>query len=209
VGQVKKLQIGLYRQTAFQTFAEAPFRGRKCPRQKKLYCKTKGDDRFLATAGNENAAGVQSGSGPEKAAVMGNISSWGGVFPRNNRSAGKNKSSHTTGGNPWLRAALTECAWAAAAKKGCFLKDKFWRITTKSGGKAPAIVAVAHTVLSLVYEALRTGDPYQEKKVADLNPGQRDRMIRRHVKRLGKLGVTVRSNRFLPGVFARLEARVL
>jgi hypothetical protein len=28
-----------------------------------------------------------------------------------------------------------------------------------------------------VYEALRTGEPYQEKKVADLNPGQRDRMI--------------------------------
>jgi hypothetical protein len=75
------------------------------------------------------------------------ISSWGGVCPGNNRSAGKNKSSHTTGGNPWLRAALTECAWAASAKKECFLKEKFWRITTKSGGKkAPAIVAVAHTV---------------------------------------------------------------
>ena len=79
--------------------------------------------------------------------------------------------------------------------KGCFIKEKFWRITTKSGGKkAPAIVAVAHTVLSLVYEALRTGEPYHEKKVTDLNPGQRDRMIRHHVKRLGKLGVTVRSS---------------
>lgn len=54
-------------------------------------------------------------------------------------------------------------------------------------------MAVAHTVLSLVYEALRTGQPYQEKKVADLNPGQQDRMIRHHVKRLGKLGVKVRS----------------
>jgi hypothetical protein len=48
----------------------------------------------------------------------------------------------------------------AAAKKDCFLKEKFWRITTQSGGKkAPAIVAIAHTVLSLVYEALRTGKP--------------------------------------------------
>ena len=115
--------------------------------------------------------------------------------PGNHRSAGKSKSSHTTGGNRWLRAALRECAWAAAAKKGRFLKEKFWRITTKSGGKkAPAIVAVAHTGLNLVYEALRTGEPYQEKKVADLNPGQRERMIRRHVKRLGKLGVKARSN---------------
>ncbi len=61
------------------------------------------------------------------------LSSWAGVCPGNNRTAGKNKSSHTTGGNPWLRSALTECAWAAASKKNCFLKDKFWRITSKIG----------------------------------------------------------------------------
>ena len=42
---------------------------------------------------------------------------WAGVCPGNNRSAGKSKGSHTTGGNPWLRGALTECAQAAAKKK--------------------------------------------------------------------------------------------
>jgi hypothetical protein len=53
----------------------------------------------------------------------------------------------------------------AAAKKDCFLKEKFWRITTQSGGKkAPAIVAIAHTVLSLVYEALRTGKPMRKER---------------------------------------------
>src|SRR5258707_15466251 len=101
----------------------------------------------------------------------------------------------TTGGNPWLRAALTECAWAAAAKKGCFLKEKFSRITTKSGGKKePAIVAVAHTVLGLVYEALNTGKPYQERQVADLNPGQKGRTLRHPANRLAKLGGTIRGN---------------
>jgi len=65
------------------------------------------------------------------------LSSWAGVCPGNNRSAGKNKSSHTWG-NPWLRSALTECAWAASATKNSSLRDKFWRVTSRSGGqKAP------------------------------------------------------------------------
>ncbi|PYT33497.1 MAG: hypothetical protein DMG58_07210 [Acidobacteria bacterium] len=56
---------------------------------------------------------------------------WAGFCPGNNRSAGKNKSCHSAGGNRWLRSALTECAWAASAKKNCFLREKFWRITTR------------------------------------------------------------------------------
>jgi transposase len=90
------------------------------------------------------------------------FSSWAGVCPGNNRSAGKNKSSHTTGGDPWLRSALTECAWAAANIKTCFLKEKFWRIVTKSGGK----------------------------KWTD---GQKERIIRHYIRRLGKLGVSAHS----------------
>jgi transposase len=119
------------------------------------------------------------------------FSSWAGVCPGNNRSAGKNKSSNTTGGNRWLRSILTECAWAASAKKDCFLKPKFWRITTKSGGKKPpAVMAVAHTLLILIYQVLATGQRYQDKQAPVLNERQKERMIRHHIRRLGKLGVT-------------------
>lgn len=119
------------------------------------------------------------------------LSSWAGVCPGNNRSAGKNKSSDTTGGNRWLRSALTECAWAASVKKDCFLKDKFWRITTKSGGKKPpAVMAVAHTLLILIYQVLATGQRYQDKQAPVLTERQKQRMIRHHIRRLGKLGVT-------------------
>ena len=121
------------------------------------------------------------------------LSSWAGVCPGNNRSAGKNKSSRTTGGNPWLRSALTECAWAAAAKKNCFLKDKFWRITSKSGGKkAPAIVAVAHTLLLLAYQVLQTHQPFEDRTVPPLNERQKQRLIQHHIRRLGKLGIAIR-----------------
>jgi transposase len=121
-----------------------------------------------------------------------NISSWGGVCPGNNRSAGKSKSSHTNKGNPWLRSALTECAQGASKKKDCFLKDKFWRITTKHGGKrAPAVMAVAHDLLRLVFQVLSTGKPYRAKAATPLAPPQRERMIRHHVRRLGRLGIAV------------------
>ena len=127
------------------------------------------------------------------------FSSWAGVCPGNNRSAGKNKSSHTTGGDPWLRSALTECAWAAANIKTCFLKEKFGRIATKSGGKKPpAVVAVAHTLAHLIYEVLATGQPYHDKHGPVLDQRQRERMIRHHVRRLGKLGVSVYSPLPLP-----------
>lgn len=128
------------------------------------------------------------------------LSSWAGVCPGNNRSAGKNRSSRTTGGNPWLRGALTECAWAAAAKKDCFIREKFWRLITKSGGKKTcALIAVAHTMPQLVYEALRTGQPFQDRQAALLPEPQRERLIRHHVRRLGKLGVRVHSLR--PSMF--------
>jgi transposase len=119
------------------------------------------------------------------------LSSWAGVCPGNNRSAGKNKSSDTTGGNRWLRSTLTECAWAASSKKGCFLKEKFWRITTKSGGKKPpAVMAIAHTLLILIYQVLATGKRYQDRQAPVLTEQQKQRIIQHHIRRLGKLGVT-------------------
>lgn len=120
------------------------------------------------------------------------LSSWGGVCPGNNRSAGKSKSSRTTKGNPFLRSALTECAWAAAATKNSFLRDKFWRVTSRSGGKKPpAVVAVAHTLLLLIYHVLNTGEPFTDKTAPATNDKQRERLIRHHVRKLGKLGISI------------------
>jgi transposase len=125
-----------------------------------------------------------------------NFASWAGVCPGNNRSAGKNKSSHTTGGNPWLRSALAECAWAAASTKGCFMKDKFWRIATKSGGKKKAaLVAISHTLLLLIYRVLESGLPYTPRDAPPLSETQKSRLVRHHIRRLGKLGIAVSSCR--------------
>jgi len=53
------------------------------------------------------------------------------------------------------------------------LKEKFWRITTKSRGKKNAVLlAVAHTILQLVYEVLRTGQPYRDRQTPALSGQQ-------------------------------------
>lgn len=128
---------------------------------------------------------------------VGNFSSWAGLCPGNNRSAGKSKSSHTTGGNPWLRSTMVECSWAATMKKDCFLKEKFWRIVSKTREhkKGPALIAVAHTLLRLVYQVLTTKQPYVEHGSPPLDEAQKQRIIRHHVRRLGKLGIAVYSTR--------------
>jgi transposase len=121
------------------------------------------------------------------------LSSWAGVCPGNNRSASKNKGSQTTKGNRWLRGALTECAWGVSGKKNCFLKEKFWRLVTKKQRKPPATMAIAHTLLVLAYQVLKSGKPYQERGLPVIDEKQRDRLICHHVRRLGKLGVRVHS----------------
>lgn len=122
-----------------------------------------------------------------------NLSSWAGVCPGNNRSAGKNKGSKTTKGNRWLRGTLIECAWGASGKKNCFLKQKFWRLATKKQRKPPATMAVAHTLLVLCYQVLKSGRPYKERGLPVMDERQRNRLICHHVRRLGKLGIRVRS----------------
>jgi transposase len=127
------------------------------------------------------------------------LSWWAGVCPGNHRSAGKNKSSHTTGGNPWLRSALTECAWAAAATNNCSLQDKFWRVTSRSGGqKAPALIAVAQVMLTLIYHVLENQQPFQDRKAPPLGELQKQRMIRHPIRRWGKLGVAIPRLAYVP-----------
>ncbi len=100
---------------------------------------------------------------------------------------------------PLAARSVTQCAWAAAATKNCFLRDTFWRLTSNSGGrKAPAIVAVAHVMLVLLYEVLPTPQAFQDRPGPPLNEKQKQRMIHHHIRRLGKLGIGVRCTASLP-----------
>ena len=65
-----------------------------------------------------------------------NLSSWAGVCPGNNESAGKKYSSRITHGNKYLKTTLVEAAWAATrSKQNPVMADKHRRIAARRGKK--------------------------------------------------------------------------
>jgi transposase len=93
--------------------------------------------------------------------TAGHLSSWAGLASGNHESAGKRRTGRTTPGNTWLKTALVQAAWAAFRAKGTHLSRKFRRIAG-SRGKKRAAVAVAHTMLVILYHMLKEETTYQE-----------------------------------------------
>jgi len=89
------------------------------------------------------------------------LSSWAGVCPGNNESAGKKKSGKTQKGNSFLKGALTEAAWAASKTKDTFY-SAFYHNIVRRRGKKRALVALEHRMLIDIYYVLKSGVPYQD-----------------------------------------------
>ena len=89
------------------------------------------------------------------------LSSWAGVSPGNNESAGKKKRSRATPGNKSLKSVLCECAWAASRSRDTRLSAYYWRLV-KRLGKKKALIALAHLILRIIYYVLSTKTPYKE-----------------------------------------------
>jgi transposase len=150
----------------------------------------------LPGIGEISAAALLAETGPDRSVfpMASQLSSWIGVCPGNRISAGKNRSRAIARGNRWARTALVECAWAAAAKKDCYLRERFQRMCAKKGRK-PALIAIAHALAVMIHRTLTTGQPWQEPNRPAADQRKRQRLIRHHVRRLGKLGVAVHSLR--------------
>jgi transposase len=88
------------------------------------------------------------------------LSSWAGVCPGNNESAGKKKSAKATHGNKYLKTTLIEAAWAAChSKTNPVLAIKHRNITMRRGVKK-ANLAIGHKILIAAYHVLRDKTPF-------------------------------------------------
>jgi transposase len=119
-----------------------------------------------------------------------NLSSWAGVCPGNNESAGKKRSGKTRRGGLWLRRVLCEAAWAASHCKKSYFHAQYQRLTGKRGKKR-ALIAVAHSLLGVVYVLLKQHRTYQDLGADYFERANRDNLTKYHVKKLQKLGYNV------------------
>jgi transposase len=117
--------------------------------------------------------------------------SWARLSPRTIQSGAKHRAGVTGKGNPYLKGVLGEVA-AAAAKTDTFLGERYRRLVRRIG-KRKALVAIARSVLVIVWHLL--ADP--AARFHDLGVGyytsriDKDRKTRSHVRQLQALGYTV------------------
>ncbi len=123
--------------------------------------------------------------------TAGHLVSWAKLCPRTIQSGAKNRSGKAGKGNPYLKGVLGEIA-TAAARTDTFLGERYRRIV-KRRGKLKALVAVARTILVMIWHLLSD----RAARYRDLGAGyyasrtDKDRKTRNHVRQLEALGYTV------------------
>lgn len=117
----------------------------------------------------------------------GHISSWAGLCPGNNESAGKKHFGKTRKGNQLLRTTLVVCAHSAVKVKDSYFHAQFQRISVHRGKKR-AYVAVAHSLLIAIYHVLKDGVEFKDLGVEYYNQFNKERKIKAYLKKLKALG---------------------
>jgi transposase len=143
--------------------------------------------------GQENAQEVIAEVGLDMTVfpTPGHLVSWAKFSPGTVQSGARNRSGPTGKGNPYLRGALGEAA-AAAARTDTFLGERYRRIV-KRRGKLKALVAIARSILVIIWHLLTNraaryrdlGAAYYASRI------DKDRKTRSHIRQLEALGYTV------------------
>jgi transposase len=118
------------------------------------------------------------------------LASWAGVCPGNKQSGGKRLSGKMGKGNVTLRALLAEVVWVISHTKDNYLSAQYHRLARRIG-KNKAAMAVAHSVLVIIYHVLRTGEPYSDLGADYFQKQDAKRLAQRSLRQLEALGYEV------------------
>lgn len=121
----------------------------------------------------------------------GNLISWACLCSRNDESAGKVRSRRTLKGAVWVKTLMIQVAWTAVRTKNSYFRAQFYRLCRTTGDRRKAIVAVAASILTVVYHMIREGTPYTDLGVNYFDERNRAGAARRLVARLQNLGYNV------------------
>ena len=121
------------------------------------------------------------------------LACWVTLCPGNNISARKRKYGRTGDAGTYIKPMLVQAAWAAIRVRGR-LQARYNRLVRRFGGdknpgaKKKAITAIAHTLLKIAYQVLKSGMPYQEPG-ADFytrreSPEQKQAWLERQLQKL-------------------------
>jgi transposase len=141
--------------------------------------------RVLAAQQIVAEAGPQASAFPSAA----QFSSWIGVCPGREESAGENHSSHCAKGNTYMRRVLCQAAQAAVRTKNSYFQQKFQRLIPKLG-YAKAIWAMARHISVVIWKILHDGAQYEERGLPT-TPQAAKRRIQRLTKQLRALGYSI------------------
>jgi len=143
----------------------------------------------IARRGAENIL-AETGTDLGRWPTVAQFVAWSGLCPGNKASGGKRKRTRTRKGNPWLKRALTESAWAAGRSKNSYLGARFRQLSARIGLKR-AIVAVGREILTIIYYLITRQRDYQDLGVGYLQERDRTAIQQRAVRQLQRLGFQV------------------
>jgi len=138
---------------------------------------------------------AETGGDMARFASSARLAAWAGLAPGDNESAGKRKKAATRKGNPHLRAAMVEGAWAVsrtASRPGARfrrLARRFGRLNIKK-----AAVAVAHTLLCVAWAVMKDDSDYAEAGAGyydQLDHRNHEHLVRHHQQALARLGYQI------------------
>src|SRR4051812_12829043 len=137
------------------------------------------------------AAAVLAETGPDMSVFPSakHLYSWSGLSPGSEESAGKSKKAPTRKGNKYLRTILVQAAMGAKQTKGTFWQRKFRRLARL--GPKKAAVALARSLLGVIFHMLADGSDYREPDTIPPPPHRLRARVANLTNQLKTLGFNV------------------